>query len=79
MQPIAACSCICSSSIASNLQLTLLACPQEILLSLELLRQHSIPVVRLVQYLGTWIISFPGAYHLGCNNSQSCYLELISH
>ena len=45
---------------------------QEILLSPELLRQHSIPVVRLVQYPGEWIISSPGAYHSGFNHGYNC-------
>ena len=45
---------------------------QEILLSPELLRQHSIPVVRLVQYPGEWVISAPGAYHSGFNHGYNC-------
>ena len=49
-----------------------LLCVQEILVSPELLRQHNIPVVRMVQYPGEWIISAPGAYHSGFNHGYNC-------
>ena len=35
--------------------------PQELLVSPHLLVQHSIPVVRVVQYPGEFIINYPGA------------------
>ena len=60
--PLPLCECADRSS----------ACLQEILVSPELLRQHNIPVVRMIQYPGEWIISAPGAYHSGFNHGYNC-------
>ena len=45
---------------------------QEILISPELLRLHNIPVVKLVQYPGEFVINYPGAYHSGFNHGYNC-------
>ena len=42
-----------------------MGCAQELLVSPHLLVQHSIPVVRVVQYPGEFIINYPGAHLLG--------------
>jgi len=53
------------------------ACPEflrhkELLVSPALLLQHSIPVVRVVQRPGEFVINYPGAYHSGFNHGYNC-------
>ncbi|GAB4816897.1 hypothetical protein N2152v2_003943 [Parachlorella kessleri] len=53
------------------------ACPEflrhkELVVSPSLLQAHSIPVVRVVQQPGEFVVTYPGAYHCGFNQGFNC-------
>ncbi|KAK9810617.1 hypothetical protein WJX73_004683 [Symbiochloris irregularis] len=53
------------------------SCPEfmrhkELMVSPEFLRLHSIPVVKVMQYPGEFILNAPGAYHAGFNCGYNC-------
>eukprot|EP00192_Tetraselmis_astigmatica_P003013 CAMPEP_0117659286 /NCGR_PEP_ID=MMETSP0804-20121206/6342_1 /TAXON_ID=1074897 /ORGANISM="Tetraselmis astigmatica, Strain CCMP880" /LENGTH=586 /DNA_ID=CAMNT_0005465915 /DNA_START=150 /DNA_END=1910 /DNA_ORIENTATION=- len=45
---------------------------KELVISPEVLKQHGIPYVRVVQNPGEFIINYPGAYHSGFNHGFNC-------
>lgn len=55
-----------SASLPFALLSLRLGWPQELLVSPHLLVQHSIPVVRVVQYPGEFIINYPGELRARC-------------
>ncbi|KAK9828707.1 hypothetical protein WJX72_001637 [[Myrmecia] bisecta] len=53
------------------------SCPEffrhkELLISPQMLQAHNIPVVKVTQYPGEFIINYPGAYHAGFNHGYNC-------
>ena len=45
---------------------------KELVVSPQVLQQHQIPVIKMTQYPGEFVINFPGAYHSGFNQGFNC-------